>query len=828
MERNARGLARMMAAALTLLLCVALAPPGRAAAGGSGETLRVGFPIQAGLTEADGKGNLSGYTYEYLQEIAQYTGWEYEFVQMDGSLNDVLSEMLEMLERGELDLLGAMNYSDALAEIYDYPGYSYGTSYSVLAVLDESEITESNYAIGRVLRVAVTERAAARNEQLSRFCESSQVSVEYILCKNDREQLEKLRSGEADAVLWSDLALEDDMRQIVRFSPNPFYFATTKGNNQLTARLSSAIAEISKADPYFEVELYEKYFGHKDDSLRLGGEERTYIRGVDTLRVAVMEGKAPIQDVDPATGEFVGVAREVFDYISAQTGLQFQYVTAHSSDELMQLMKEGTVDIAACVPYDYESAEYYGVALGRPYLEAQIVMVLGRGVDTANLAGKRLALSKGLIYHGGYIEDVIWYDSVRECIDAVDSGRADYAYGNGYTVQYYANNDQYRNISLVPQSGTTQELCIGVSKPVDMTLLTILNKAVLSLPNDELQAMVYRNAVPEEPVTLDAFIKSNPWVVAAAVAALALAIAGALALHYRSRMRLVRQAELENRRYTELCELLDEHLFEYDYRKDRLTLAAKSARLLGVPMVQEHFGFRIGQDEGGKGTVGRELFQLLQSGGEKGRDMQLSLPDGSRCWFRVTAKQLHDQGGRPLVTIGKLTNIQREKEERAMLVEQAQRDSLTCLYNSATIRSMAAEAMDGGDGRGALLIIDIDHFKSVNDQYGHFTGDRVLSGLSGVLGGVFRHEDLLGRLGGDEFAVFMTSVKERTVVEDKCRLILKQAQALETGEAGLRVSVSIGAALAGGGESFGQLYQRADRALYEAKKQGRNGFRVDE
>ena len=60
------------------------------------------------------------------------------------ALNDVLSEMLEMLERGELDLLGAMNYSDALAEIYDYPGYSYGTSYSVLAVLDESEITESN------------------------------------------------------------------------------------------------------------------------------------------------------------------------------------------------------------------------------------------------------------------------------------------------------------------------------------------------------------------------------------------------------------------------------------------------------------------------------------------------------------------------------------------------------------------------------------------------------------------------------------------------------------------------------------------------------------
>ena len=73
------------------------------------------------------------------------------------------------------------------------------------------------------------------------------------------------------------------------------------------------------------------------------------------------------------------------------------------------------MDIAACVPYDYESARVLRRGAGAaPTWRREIVMVLGRGVDTANLAGKRLALSKGLIYHGGYIEDVIWYDSVRE------------------------------------------------------------------------------------------------------------------------------------------------------------------------------------------------------------------------------------------------------------------------------------------------------------------------------------------------------------------------------------------------------------------------------
>lgn len=825
MERIVRGAARLWIAALAALLCIAqLAAPSASGARAPGETLRVAFPIQEGLSEVDEEGRLSGYTYEYLQEIAQYTGWDYEFVRLEGGIDEVLTEMLDMLERGELDLMGGMSYSDALAEVYEYPGYSYGTSHTVLAVLEGSDITESNYAMNRTLRVAVAERAVARNEQLARFCENTHTDVAYIYCQSAEEQLAKLRGGEADAALWVDLALEDDMRPIASFAPSPFYFAATKGNSELTAKLNRAIAEINRADPYFEVELHEKYFSHKDESLSLTGEERTFIKGVDTLRVAVMADKAPIQDVDPVTGEFVGVAREVFDYIAAQTGLSFQYVTAGSSDELARLMADGTVDMAAGVPYDYDSAEYYSVALGRPYLNAQIMMVLGRGVDAADLGGRRLALAKGLGCGDEYVGEVLWYDTVRECIEAVESGRADYAYANSYVVQYYAGKGDYRNISLVSRPGMIQELSIGVAKPVDMTLLTILNRAVLSIPEGELQAMFYRNAVPESRITLGTFVKANPWTITLAVALLGVAVIAGLLLHYRSRMRLVRQAELENRRYTQLCELSGEHLFEYDYRKDRLSLAARSARMLGVPMVQEHFAFRIGQDEG---SAGGELLGLLKGGGERSMDLQLPLSDGSRCWFRVTAKQLLDENGRPVVTIGKLSNIQREQEERERLVDRAQKDSLTGLYNSAAIRSMTAQALEQG-GDGALLIIDIDHFKNVNDRFGHFVGDQVLTGLSGLLGGIFRQGDLLGRLGGDEFAVFMTGVRDRAVVEEKCRVILERTARMDLGQPELRAGVSIGAAMAFEGERFGQLYQRADRALYEAKKRGRNGFCVDE
>lgn len=72
--------------------------------------IRVGYPIQLGMTEVDEQGNYSGYTYEYLEEIAQYTGWDYEFVQVEGDLNESLVTLMDMLEKGDIDLMGGMLY----------------------------------------------------------------------------------------------------------------------------------------------------------------------------------------------------------------------------------------------------------------------------------------------------------------------------------------------------------------------------------------------------------------------------------------------------------------------------------------------------------------------------------------------------------------------------------------------------------------------------------------------------------------------------------------------------------------------------------------------
>lgn len=810
-------LGAVLCAAVLLLSCGA-----RVAAVGE-RPLRVAFPLQDGLAQVDEDGNYSGYTYEYLQEIAQYTGWSYEFVTLDGSLDENLTEMLEMLERGELDLMGAVNYSDALAQVYDYPGLSYGTANLALAALkSNTAVTESNYQLIDGLRIAVPEGSTVNVEQLERFCQSNRIQSVLVPCKSEPEMIECMERGGADVALWIDLLVNPQLKTIAKFSPRAFYFATTKGNTGVVNALNTAIMKINESDPYFAASLYDKYFGG-EDSLALSDEEISYAGRQDALRVAFVSQKAPIQYADEGSGEFRGVAREVFDYIAGHTGLSFTYVPTTDQSDLIDMLTQGRVDLIAGIPYDYENAELYNVALTRPYLSSQMVMVVNSGVDPGDLSGRRLALPMGVSDRSAGTDLIVRMDTVEECILAVDRGEADFTFGNGYSMQFYANRPQYKNIAVLPWSGDSQNLCIGVSKPADVTLLTILNKAVLSIPDSELQSMLYRNAVYIPPVTLRSILEANPGSVILAVVVLALMVIGALLWYLHTRADFSRRLAKENARYQTLCELSNEYLFEYDFLADRLTLSEHCARMFRTEGVTEHYRRKL--EETGEDRRGvRELLDSVERGREAAsHELTIGLPDGTLHRFRITMKITRDSEGRALFSVGKLADIQEEWEARTRLEERAQRDSLTGVLNAATCRQVAVDRLEQEEG-GALLLLDIDRFKQINDEHGHFTGDQVLTAVAGILAAKFRSADVVGRPGGDEFFVFMSGVSDQAVVEEKCRAILAECAQLRGKAAGISVTMSIGVAMAEDCRDYGELYRRADRALYRVKKRGRDGY----
>ena len=162
------------------------------------------------------------------------------------------------------------------------------------------------------------------------------------------------------------------------------------------------------------------------------------------------------------------------------------------------------------------------------------------------------------------------------------------------------------------------------------------------------------------------------------------------------------------------------------------------------------------------------------------------------------------------------------------LTSEARTDALTGLRNRRSLEEAASAEVKRGTRIGATLsviICDIDHFKQVNDRFGHEAGDKVLRTVADLLSGVARESDMLGRWGGEEFLMLLPDTNENAafVVAERMR---KAVEAAKMPIEGLRVTISLGVAeLAPGGsepERWQEAVRRADDAMYRAKQSGRN------
>ncbi|RWD74067.1 GGDEF domain-containing protein [Mesorhizobium sp.] len=157
------------------------------------------------------------------------------------------------------------------------------------------------------------------------------------------------------------------------------------------------------------------------------------------------------------------------------------------------------------------------------------------------------------------------------------------------------------------------------------------------------------------------------------------------------------------------------------------------------------------------------------------------------------------------------------------LSEKASRDDMTGMLNRETFFA----ALDGSrrkSDRGALLIIDADHFKRINDSYGHLTGDEALLLIAGAIERGVRSGDVLGRIGGEEFAAFLVGASEREAkhVAERIRREVELIRFRPSDGRTVPLTVSIGGISCGEGATVSDLMRAADRRLYEAKNRGRN------
>lgn len=163
----------------------------------------------------------------------------------------------------------------------------------------------------------------------------------------------------------------------------------------------------------------------------------------------------------------------------------------------------------------------------------------------------------------------------------------------------------------------------------------------------------------------------------------------------------------------------------------------------------------------------------------------------------------------------------------------ASQDSLTTVLNRGAFVTLVdaylSQANLPPEAEGGLLVIDADHFKTINDRFGHIAGDQALRIIANAIKGAVRSTDLVGRIGGEEFAVFLPSSDRYRVSQmaERVRASINRAIFAPRGEPQV-LSVSVGGALYQGTTPFDQLFAAADRRLYEAKAGGRDRSIVEQ
>lgn len=230
----------------------------------------------------------------------------------------------------------------------------------------------------------------------------------------------------------------------------------------------------------------------------------------------------------------------------------------------------------------------------------------------------------------------------------------------------------------------------------------------------------------------------------------------------------------------------------------------------------------------------RDLRTQIQCGELNIRSDLRILRDNEFVWSEVIAKISLDKRGRLRKLSGIIIDIPKRKEEEAKLLRKANLDSLTGIANRGSFDNHLMQMIDKLENRGAafsLLLLDIDHFKGVNDIWGHSVGDQALKHVAQIIKNSLRENDFVARIGGEEFAVLAPCVPDdiSETIAERIRCDIASSP-LASSEGNVQLTVSIGVCNISKESATLDpevIHRWADNALYEAKNRGRNRVVTD-
>lgn len=507
--------------------------------------IKVAYPIVSGFSEIDENGKRYGLVVDFLNEISNYTGWEYEFVDMNGS------EAVDNFLEGECDLIGGTYYSPEFEQYFAYPDYSTGFSKSVLlARWDDYSIKSFDKRSLNGKTIGVYERAEENIRRLQEFLRVNdlQCSLKYY----SYDQYQKANSlypyqesGEVDLLLGGSADVNGPFRVVTSYDSQPHYIVCQPGDTEVLDGLNMALKKIYEANPNYAEECYAKNFPDVNtEGIQLTEDERDFISEVKTVKVAVPEKLHPMFCLGQNDGQHDGIVPDILKEVSDYSGLQFSYVYGVDYQETIEMVRRGEADMAGFFTEESDYAAEKGLALTKPYVNLGLRLVRNKYVSYPSEGLTGAVLEGQQMPDGIKAETVVYYSDMASALKAADKGDVDFVCGIAAQVEQNMQHHHYSNLIEGTLADDRLDVSFAIKRPVDTPLFSVLNKAISRMPPDRRSTLLDKNIVSfgEGRVGLIDFIYAEPILSVSLMSVVLLIVAAALMalVHVRMQRNLMR------------------------------------------------------------------------------------------------------------------------------------------------------------------------------------------------------------------------------------------------------------------------------------------------
>ena len=498
---------KSVCALLSLLLLLSVVLPVKAAAETAPvKVVRVGS-FEDTFNYVNEKGARKGYGYELLETLSGYTGWQFEYVTCDWS------DCFEKLENGEIDIMGAISYTEDRAEEMLFSDEPMGEEkYYLYADLSRADISASDYKTLNGKKVGVL-MGTEPEVMLTEWEEKYGLKTEHVNVSNNEDAKQKLANHEIDCFVsleesfWADLGIST----ITCVGKSGIYYALNKDRSDLKEELDNAMRALDEAAPFYTADLYKRYFS-LDYIPILTGEEKAWLKEHGAIKMGFLTSDSGVSTFDPATGEFTGVITDYIQFAADCLGnqeLEFQLVGYDSKEAELDALKSGEIDMIFHVDQSPNLAEEYHFACTNTTWTSNLMAVTNQqhfnenNVNRIAVPQNKLSLKKYLAFYYPQWE-IVDCDTQEDAAKLVKDGQADCFVTGISSENKYSKKYSFYSVPLL----NPVKSCFAVNSG-NRSLLSILNKTIKAMPVNMLAGALAMYKSSSRKVTLSDFIKDN-------------------------------------------------------------------------------------------------------------------------------------------------------------------------------------------------------------------------------------------------------------------------------------------------------------------------------